>query len=194
MMSRGGELVGYVDQPAGTPGGDADASRLRDAGVAAFCHEEDLTRRPVWRAMIEASHEGDVLVVVALDRLGRPMRRLLYAVAHLCNSRIGLRCLDGDVELCASPQGRAQAQVFEALTICLATWEAGRARHRGKTMADRGRRPGAQPKLGANSAEDLRVMLQRPGASQTSVARELGIGRTTLYRYLKRTSAPRPNT
>jgi len=191
MIPRDPEMVvGYVDQPAGTPRGDTDAERLREAGVINIRHEENLDRRPVWREMIAVCDGVDVVVIVALDRLGRPIQSLLRSVVGLRHRGISLRCLDGNVDVCsATSLGQAQTCIVAALVACLDTWETERARHRDKTMAERGSRPGARPKLKTASSDDLLAMLGRPGANHTSVARELGVGRTTLYRHLKRTSA-----
>lgn len=188
MLQRHGNIVGYIAQPPGTTEGDTDAERLHDAGVVDIRHEEDLKYRPVYHELIARCRGRDVLVVASLDRLGHPMTRLLRSVAGLCGRGIVLRCLDGGVNLGATQHGRAQVQLIDALVACLDVWEARQARQRSETMAERGSRPGAQSKLTATSPSDLVAMLDRPGANQTLVARELGVGRTTLYRHLKRTS------
>jgi DNA invertase Pin-like site-specific DNA recombinase len=186
MVFRGQEIVGYVDQPAGTPGGDGDVARLMDAGVLNIRHESDVNRRPVWRETVAACQEGDVLTIVALDRLGRPIRSLLRSIAGMCARGVRFRCLNGGVDIDLTRHGIAQARVIDALVGCLNVWEGGRTRNRGQTMAERGRRPGAQLKLGTASPDAVVEMLRRPGASRASVARQLGVGRTTLYRYLNR--------
>lgn len=188
MVTLSRKLLGYVDQPPGTLVGAADAARLLKAGANKIYHEADIRRRSVWREMVAACQDGDVVVVVSLDRIGRPMRSLLQSVADLCGAGVRLRCLDGSVDIGAVSRGCGQAQIIDALVGCLHLWETSRTRHRGRTMAQRGSRPGAQAKLAALSPDDVLTMLQKPGVTRTSVARELGVGRTTLYRYLNRTS------
>ena len=180
-------IEGYVDQPIASEAGCADAARLRLAGANRLHFELDKVHRPVLRELMRKMASDTVLVVVALDRLGRPLSRLLDSLSRLKKAGVRIRSLEGGIEMDMTLEGRAQGRVVDALSNCVSNWEARRAHHRGETMAERGSRPGAQLKLGSSSPEQVLVMLGRPGASRTSVARELGVGRTTLYRFLRRT-------
>jgi DNA invertase Pin-like site-specific DNA recombinase len=182
-------IEGYVDQPAATDAGRADASRLSQAGVVRVHHETDAARRPVLRGLAGMTATDTVLVVVALDRLGRPLGKVLRSLSRLRAAGMKIRSLEGGIDIDTTPEGSAQGRVVDALSSCVDRWEGMRARHRGETMAERRVRPGAQPKLAATSPEQVLAMLGRPGASRASVAKELGVGRTTLYRYLGRASA-----
>lgn len=187
MAAPAGAILGYVDRPAGTPRGDSDAARLRGAGVREIHYEADPKARPVWRDTLETCRSCDVVVVVSLDRIGQPLRHLLRSMAALSDRGIGLRCLEGGVNLGANPAGRAQVRLVSALVECLDIWEECRSQRRSATMKERGNRPGAHPKLRGAFLSQVLAMLNRPGATQVSVARELGVGRTTLYRFLNRT-------
>jgi DNA invertase Pin-like site-specific DNA recombinase len=181
-----GAVTGYVDHPSGTPQGDEDAACLIGSGISNIRHEVDQEARTVWNEVDAGLRPGDILVVVSLDRLGRPLRRLLRSVASLSNRGVGLRTLNDGVDLTTTPQlAHAQTRVVDALLACVNAWEAKRSRKGRQTMAERGKRPGAYPKLVIDSADDVRGMLQRPGATRTSVAKQLGVSRTTLYRYLQ---------
>lgn len=185
------QCVGYVDRPARDPRARADAQRLRGAGVTKIHYEaDDGSRRPVLRQVVQSLHEGDTLIVVALDRLGRPLQSLVRTLGGLRAGGVALQCIEGDVNLSDPRDGTAQARMIDAIVHCLAVWDASTAEHRGKTMAGTGRRPGAHPKLGAFSVEEVQSMLEQPGASRTSVAKQLGVGRTTLYRFLRKASTP----
>ena len=186
-------IEGYVDQPAATDAGRADASRLSQAGVARVHHETDAGRRPVLRGLADMAATDTVLVVVALDRLGRPLGKVLRSLSRLRAAGMKIRSLEGGVDIDTTPEGSAQGRVVDALSSCLDRWEGIRAQHRGETMAERRIRPGVQPKLATTTPEKVRAMLERPGASRTSVAKELGVGRTTLYRYIDRASATAEN-
>ena len=133
---------------------------------------------------------GDtVLVVVALDRLGRPLGRVLRSLSRFRAAGVHIRSLEDGIDIDMTPEGRAQARVVDALSSCIDRWEGLRTQHRVETMAERRSRPGVQPKLANSSPDQVMAMLGRPGASRASVARELGVGRTTLYRYLGRAYA-----
>ena len=190
MTSGGCRIVGYVDRPEGELG-DADASRLRAAGVDAVINESDPNKRPVLLDLAEELGKNDVLMVVAMDRLGRPVPKLLRRVISLHERGVCLRCLEGGVAIDGSRAGSAQGRVIKALMECYNAWESSKVRDRGSTMRKRGTRPGANPKLAVIPMDRLLTLLGQPGASQTSVARQLGVGRTTLYRHLKRVPAPR---
>jgi DNA invertase Pin-like site-specific DNA recombinase len=182
-------IEGYVDQPMASDAGCADAARLRLAGVTRVHYEIDVVRRSVLRELVKAMSGDTVLVVVALDRLGRPLGRLLESLSRFKKAGVCIRSLEDGVDMDMTPEGRAQGRIIDALSSCTNGWEARRAQHRAETMAERGSRPGAQPKLGSSSPEQVLVMLTRPGASRASVARELGVGRTTLYRFLRGSQA-----
>jgi DNA invertase Pin-like site-specific DNA recombinase len=169
--------------------GSADAARLRLAGSNRLHFETDNLHRPVLRDLMKKMSDDTTLVVVALDRLGRPLSRLLESLSRLKKAGVRIRSLEGGVDMDMTPEGRAQGRIVDALFNCTNGWEARRAQRRAETMAERGSRPGAQPKLGSSSPEQVLFMLGRPGASRTSVARELGVGRTTLYRFLRRSLA-----
>ncbi|NPD66272.1 recombinase family protein (plasmid) [Lichenicola cladoniae] len=148
-----------------------------------------MTRRPVLRGIVKMTGGDIVLVIVALNRLGRPLGRVLRSLSRFRAAGVHIRCLEEGIDIDTTPEGRAQARVVDALSSCMDRWEGLRAQHRGDTMAERRIRPGVQPKLANSSPDQIMAMLGRPGASRASVARELGVGRTTLYRYLGRASA-----
>lgn len=178
-----------MDHPAETEAGCIDAARLRQAGAVRIHHETDATRRPVLRGIVKMTGGDIVLVIVALNRLGRPLGRVLRSLSRFQAAGVHIRCLEEGIDIDTTPEGRAQARVVDALSSCMDRWEGLRAQHRGETMAERRIRPGVQPKLANSSPDQIMAMLGRPGASRASVARELGVGRTTLYRYLGRASA-----
>lgn len=185
-ITPGYSVEGYVDFPAETEAGCTDAARLRQAGAARIHHETDLARRPVLRGIAKMTGSDIVLVVVALDKLGRPLSRMLRSLSRFRAAGVHIRSLEDGIHIDTTLEGRAQARVVDALSSCMDRWEGLRAQHRGETMAKLQIRPGAQPKLANSSPDQVMAMLGRPGASRASVARELGVGRTTLYRYLGR--------
>jgi DNA invertase Pin-like site-specific DNA recombinase len=179
-------IEGYVDQPAISKPGCADAERLKAAGVLRIHYETDLETRPVLCQLTAIDDSERALVVVALDRLGGPLSHLVGCLTRLRAVGVCITSIDDGINLDLTPEGRAQRRFIDAISKCAEGWKASREQTRRKTMAERGVRPGAQSKLDTSSSEQIRSMLGRPGATRESVARELGVGRTTLYRFLRR--------
>ena len=179
-------IEGYVDQPGISKPGSADAERLKAAGVLRVHYETDLGTRPVLRQLTAIDDSERVLVVVALDRLGGPLGHLVGCLTRLRAVGVCIRSIEDGINLDLTPEGRAQGRFIDAISKCAEGWKASREQTRSKTMAERGVRPGAQSKLDTSSPEQIQSMLGRPGATRESVARELGVGRTTLYRFLRR--------
>ena len=63
-----------LTSPQAHPAGMRTLSVSARAGIVNIRHEKDIDRRTVWREMVAASNDGDMFVIVALDRLGAPFR------------------------------------------------------------------------------------------------------------------------
>jgi DNA invertase Pin-like site-specific DNA recombinase len=160
------QTIGYVEKASGV---------LRD--------------RPQLAAALEYARPGDVLVVWKLDRLGRTLVDLVETVAGLEKRGIGFRSLEeGDFINTTTAAGELIFHIFASLAqferrMIRERAAAGRAaaRARGET----GGRPRAvtPEKLAAARAllETKRTIAQAAAA--------VGVGRSTLYRYL---SVPQP--
>lgn len=161
-----------------------------DALHAASCLPRDVytdhgvsgktTSRPQLDACLAALHEGDVLVVWKLDRLGRSLRHLVNVVMDLRDRGIGFKSLTEGMDT-STNQGRMVFGIFAAL----ADFERGLIIER--TMAGleaakgRGHVGGRQPVITAQQATLAKDMLAR-GMSVSAVARALRVSRPTIYR------------
>jgi|SRR5215212_204436 len=143
----------------------------RDALLADGCErvfEEKVSSREVDRQALQEAfdycREGDVLVVVKLDRLGRSLRELIDQVRELEGRGVGFRCLKESLDT-TSAGGKLIFHVFGALA------EFEREIIRERTLAGleaarvRGRRGGRPRALDEGKAKLARKLKDEGGHS-----------------------------
>ncbi len=146
---------------------------------------------------VDALREGDTLVVWKLDRLGRSLSHLVEFISSLRSKGIGFRSLQESIDT-TSGVGKLVFHIFASL----AEFERDLVRER--TMAGlasaraRGRMGGRPRVLDAKKIAQARALHSTKTIPIKEICSTLGIGRTTLYRYLSSTeqdttgSAPSP--
>jgi DNA invertase Pin-like site-specific DNA recombinase len=186
-------LIGYarISKADGTQLLDLQQDALIAAGVkpeSIYKDESTGTKkeRPGLIACLKALRKDDVLVIWKLDRLGRNLRHLVNTAQELADRGIGLKVLTGqgaDINT-TTAAGKMVFGIFAALA------EFERELIRERTMAGlaaaraRGRRGGR--KFAMTKAQ-VRLAQAAMGNKETHVSvlcEELGITRTTLYRYV----------
>src|SRR6478736_4461127 len=183
-----GDLIGYartstLEQEAGL---DAQLAELKTLKCRRIFKEQvssvDIVRRVQLEAAIEFLREGDVLVVTKLDRLARSIRDLVAIIDRIEAKGAALRILGMGLDT-ATPNGRLMLNVLGSVAqfereIMLERQRAGieKAKAEGKY---KGRKPTARAK-----ADEVRAMLAS-GLGAVAIARELGIGRSSVYRILE---------
>lgn len=141
------------------------------------------SNRKALREAFDYCREGDVLVV-RLDRLGRSLRELVDLIGELGNRGVGFRSLKESLDT-TTAGGRLIFHVFGALA------EFEREIIRERTMAGlelakaRGRRRGRLRVLDANRTQLARSLKGEGDHSVEAICSMLGVGRSTLYRYLR---------
>jgi len=178
--------MGYAR--AGGGGGNlAELAReLAEAGCGRVCIDEETGRqsgRPQLAACLESLRPGDTLVVASLDQLGRSSRELFALVDEVRRRDAGFRSLREGLDTTA-PGGEAIFRVFAGLAVFgRATISAGTSEGLAAARAG-GKRLGRPPALTAEQLREVRALLLRPEHTISSVARELGVSRSTIYKYL----------
>lgn len=140
------------------------------------------SRRPGLTAMLGYVRAGDVVVVTAIDRLGRSVAEVTRTIADLGEAGITLRALREGVDT-ATPTGRAVASIMA--TLAELELELGRERRAASRESRRSRSlpPTKPPKLDLERQEQLR-RLAATCEPIPELAKAFGIGRATAYRYL----------
>jgi len=125
--------------------------------------------------------EGDVLVIQAIDRLGRDVVEVARTVQELNERGVGLVVLNQQGLDTRTSTGR---MIFHVL-LALAQWEresiVERTKHGLAVAREKGRIGGAAPKVpDAKIIQGVKRMAR--GARAKDVADELGISRSAIYK------------
>ncbi|ASI92523.1 recombinase family protein [Vibrio mediterranei] len=124
--------------------------------------------------------EGDTLVVLKLDRLGRDNIDVQNTINLLTEKGIKVVCLDLPVADLSSAEGKLMLQMFSAF----AEFERNRIRERTKEGIERAKAEGK--KLGRPAAYKTTRLVQEKkteGLSQTKAAQVLNLGIATVKRH-----------
>jgi DNA invertase Pin-like site-specific DNA recombinase len=137
--------------------------------------------RPGLSALLDYARKGDTLAIVRLDRLGRSLAELLATVAMLKERGIALLSLEEKIDT-TSAAGELVFHVFGAIAPFERRLIAERTRDGIAAARAEGRKPGRRPL----DPEKLQAALTlvRSGLAPAKAARQVGLGRSTLYREL----------
>ena len=185
-------LVGYArtstfDQTAGY---EAQERELLELGCEKIFKEHvssvNVSERVNLKEALEFVREGDTLIVTKLDRLARSVPHLLEIVDALDAKGVSLKILNMDIDT-QTPTGRLMLTILGSIAefergIMLERQREGiaRAKAAGKY---KGRKPTARAK------GDEVIRMHQEGVGPTKIARELGIGRASVYRIIADISA-----
>lgn len=181
-------ILGYARISTGDQDVAGQTLRLTEAGAIKVFTDVRSGRsmdRPGLAALLDYARPGDVLAVVRLDRLGRSLAELLTTVAMLKARGIALLSLEERIDT-ASAAGELVFHVFGAIAHFERRLIAERTRDGIAAARARGRHPGRQP-LDREKAEAA-LKLVAAGLSPTAAAGQVGLGRSTVYRELRRSS------
>jgi len=140
--------------------------------------------RPGWRECQAWLRDGDVLVCVAVDRLGRSVREVAQTLHDLTESGIALRSLREGVDT-STPTGRAVVSIMA--TVAELEADLGRERRAASRDAriSRGLPATCPPKLDAAQQKRL-VRLWEQGEPVAELMTMFAVSRRTVFRVLAR--------
>lgn len=185
-VGGGGALIGYARVSTKGQNLDRQLVLLEGAGCQRIFSDKksgkNTEREELWKAL-DYLRAGDTLVVPSLDRLGRSIQDLISIVAGLRKRGVGFRSLHEALDT-TTPGGRLVFHVFAALAEFIRELII-QGTHEGLAAARaRGQRLGRPPAMTEEQILHARSMLANPEASISSIAKLLGISRTTLYKYV----------
>jgi len=175
-------ILGYAR--VSTSDQDLESQKRRLDAAGTFRIFEDVIsgktfHRPGLSALLDHIRPGDTLAVVRLDRLGRSLRELLDVVETLKKRGVALLSLEEQIDT-SSAAGELVFHVFGAIAQFERRLIAERTRDGLANARAKGSRPG-RPPLDREKL-DAALLLMEGGLSPTKAARQVGLGRSTLYR------------
>ena len=148
-----------------------------------------LRERPQLNRCLQVLNEGDTLVIVRLDRLGRSLRHLVDILELLRERHIGLRSLTEGIDT-DSPTGELIFHIFGAVS----QFERSLIRERTidglNNARARGRNGGRPPKVTGKRLELARSLWDAHTHTLKQIAELLGCSESSVYRGLHRSLKP----
>jgi DNA invertase Pin-like site-specific DNA recombinase len=192
-----GDILGYARVSTGDQDIAGQTVRLVAAGAIRIFSDvrsgRSIMDRPGLDALLACAvglcaQRGYVGRVVRLDRLGRSLSELLATVAALKERGIALFSLEENINT-ASAAGELVFHVFAVIAHFERRLIAERTKDGIIAARARGKHPGRHP-LDPDKVAAA-IQLVKAGLSPTVIARQLGLGRSTVYREIKRAGVER---
>jgi DNA invertase Pin-like site-specific DNA recombinase len=179
---RAGRLIGYVRTSTTEQKLDLQFDALKAIGVELVFQDQvsgATTKRPGLSHALKELSEGDTLTVWKLDRLGRSLSHLVATIEELKNRGVGFRSLTEGIDT-QTATGRLMLGIFGSLAEFERSLIAERISAGRQSSIRRGVTQGRKPKL-TRSKVDLARRELEAGQKPADVARNLGVGRSTMY-------------
>jgi DNA invertase Pin-like site-specific DNA recombinase len=136
--------------------------------------------RPGLAALLDYAREGDTVVVVALDRLGRSLAGIVRTVETLREREVMLRSLREGIDY-STAVGRMVAGIFAALAEYERELIHERAAVARQAARARGKQTG-RPRALTSDQIRLAHRMREAGESVSTICITLRVARSTLYR------------
>jgi DNA invertase Pin-like site-specific DNA recombinase len=184
-----GTVLGYARVSTAHQSLDQQVDALTDAGVdGSRVYSDKLSgtstreQRPGLAALLDYAREGDAIVVVGIDRLGRNAAEVMSTIRDLGEREIVLRSLREGIDT-SNAAGRMVAGVLASLAEL--ELELGRERRSASREARRARGQSiGRPKALDAAKAALAQRMHASGEPATTIASTLGVSRATVYRAL----------
>ena len=181
-----GDVLGYARVSTGDQDVAGQTMRLEEAGaikVFTDVRSGKSMDRPGLIELLAYARKGDTLAVVRLDRLGRSLAELISIVEQLKARSVALLSLEEKIDT-SSAAGELIFHVFGAIAHFERRLIAERTKDGIAAARAKGKRPGRQPLDVDRITAALKLVAA--GLSPTAAARQLGLGRSTVYREVNR--------
>ena len=186
------DILGYARVPTGDQDVAGQTMRLTQAGaikILTDIRSGSTMDRPGLGDLLAYARKGDTLAIIRLDRLERSLAELIATVLMLKERGIALLSLEEKIDT-SSAAGELVFHVFGAIAHFEQRLIAERTKDSIAAARTRGKQPGRQP-LDADLITAA-LKLVAAGLSPTAAARQLGLGRFTVYREVSRAGLQGP--
>ena len=178
-------LVGYARVSSVGQSLEVQLDQLKAAGCEKLFSEKRSGTTTAGRdALVDALEfvrEGDVLVVTRLDRLARSITDLRQIIDRLAAKGVSFRCLQQG----AIDTSRSDGKLLLNILASFAEFEADIRRERQRDGIEKAKAAGVYRGRPASIEGDKVRALHAEGIGPTEIARQLRIGRASVYRHLK---------
>jgi len=178
--------IGYARVSTNMQSVDMQTDALSAAGCERVYEDKGTGRnfdRKGLKECLKALREGDKLIVWKLDRLGRSVKHLIETVQELNGRGIEFVSLTEKIDT-SSSGGKLIFNVFASLAEFERDLISERTKEGLVAARKRGKIGGRPRKLSDEQLVIAKTLLLNAEQTVTGVARHLGVGRNTLYRYL----------
>jgi DNA invertase Pin-like site-specific DNA recombinase len=178
-------LVGYARVSSVGQSLDVQLAALEEAGCEKVFAEKrsgsSAAARQALKDAVEFAREGDTLIVTRLDRLARSAADLHTTVSTLSGKGVGFRCLQQSGVDTTTSTGK----LLLGMLAAIAEFETDIRRERQREGIERAKAAGVykgrKPSVDTDAVRELRDQ----GVSPSAIAKQLRIGRASVYRALK---------
>ncbi|WEX91131.1 recombinase family protein [Sinorhizobium garamanticum] len=181
-----GAVLGYARVSTGDQDVTGQTLRLEQAGTIRVFTDVKSGKsmdRPGLAELLDYARAGDTLAVVRLDRLGRSLAELLETVKMLRERQIDLLSLEEKIDT-SSAAGELVFHVFGAIAHFERRLISERTKDGIAAARALGKRPGRRPP--DLQKVEAAMKLIKANVSPTEAAKQLGLGRSTVYREMRR--------
>jgi DNA invertase Pin-like site-specific DNA recombinase len=189
-------LIGYARVSTARQSLDQQVDALIASGVQAERIYSDKlsgsrSDRPGLGQLLDYVREGDTVVVVGIDRLGRSAAEVMTTIKALLDRGIVIRALREGVDS-STPTGRAVLGIMASLAEL--ELELGRERRASarEARSSRGLSVGRPRALTSDKVATLRRM-HEAGEPVSVLAETFGVSRATVYRLIEPTTSATPS-
>ena len=186
-MSKG-QLVGYIRVSTEAQNTARQEDALADLKLDKTFTDKASGKdadRPQLAAALAHLREGDTFIIYSMDRLSRSLNDLITTVKVLTAKGVKVQFIRESLTF--TGDNNPMANLMLGIMGSLAEWERSVIRERqlqGIAIAKaKGTYKGRKQALNATERNELRA-LAASGATKTSLAKQFGISRQTLYAYL----------
>ncbi|WP_010543588.1 recombinase family protein [Sphingomonas elodea] len=179
------DVLGYARVSTRDQDLEVQRRRLLGEGGAIKVFEDTISGkrfdRPGLAEMLDFSRPGDTICVVRLDRLGRSLKELLETIELFKSRGLAFRSLEEGLDT-GSAAGELVFHVFGAIAHFERRLIVERTQDGIAAARARGKVPGRPPLDAETRASALKLI--EAGVRPAQAAKQLGLGRSTIYREL----------